>query len=149
MNFVGAAIAVTVLLTLPVRAAEFTVQPIKDASGAVSGCLAQDAKGEVGFLAVASTVVLFAHSDAFSIAKGTAVTGTYAVDSAAPVPFASNSDTANTATIDVPNDAESVAALVTGNRLTVTANGKTARFDIANTAQAFSGLVQCMTDADK
>ena len=136
-------------ISMSAQAAEFTVQPLKDASGAVTGCLAQDAKGEVGFLAVDSKVELFAHNVAFSIAKGAAVTGTYAVDGAKPVSFSSKADTANTATIDVPDDAEGVAALVSGNRLTVTANGTTARFDIANTAQAFSGLVQCMTEADK
>lgn len=92
---------------------------------------------------------MFAHSDVFSIAKGAAVIGTYTIDGATPVPFASKADTANTATIEVPNEPESVVALVSGNHLAVIANGKTAQFDIANTAQAFSGLVQCMMDANK
>lgn len=137
------------LLTLPATAAVFTVTPLKADNGTVAGCLAQDASAAVGFLAVGDTVVMLAHSDAFVIANGAAVRGTYAVDGAVPVGFSGTADSANTASIPVSNDAESVAALVSGNRLTVVANGKTATFDIANTAQAFTGLMQCMSDEAK
>ncbi len=144
------AVLVAVLgLSVSAEAAVFTVSPLKAPDGTATGCLAQDAVDAVGYLAVEDTVILFAHSDAYSIAKGAPVRGTYAVDGATPVAFSGTADNANTASIPVPNDAESVAALVSGNRLTVVANGKSVAFDIADTGQAFTGLVQCMSDAAK
>jgi len=80
---------------------------------------------------------------------GPSAAGTNAVEVATGVSLARTIDTANTATIEIPQVAKSVATLISGNRRTVTANGKTAQFDIAAMAQASDGLVRWMMVADK
>ena len=139
------ALATASILAQPAMAADYSVEPMKN-NGSFVGCLAHNQVAGVGFLAAGSSVVLFANSTKFSIAKGAAVKGNWSVDGAAPADFSTTADTANTATIDVPNSAEAVTALTTGKKLDVSANGRSANFDLTGSGQAFSDLIGCMTE---
>ena len=143
--FAAVALAGASSFALPALAADYSVEPLKDGK-TFMGCLAQNQDAGVGFLAVGNSVALFATSAKFGIAKGAAVKGTWSVDGAAPADFANPANSANVATIDVPNTAEAVTALTTGKALDVTANGKHVTFDLTGSGQAFSDLITCMSE---
>lgn len=137
-------LATILLTTASVDAADFSVTPLKDGDNFI-GCLAQNTATGIGFLAVGDKVALFANSSKFTFAKGDQVTGSWSVDGGTATDFSSTADTAATATIDVPNTTEAVAALTSGKSLNLTANGATADFSLAGGEKAFMGLSECMT----
>ena len=79
---------------------------------------------------------------------GPSAAGTNAVEGATGGSLARTIDTASTATIEIPHVVESVATLISGDRLTVIANGKSSQFDMAETAHPSDGLVRWMMDTD-
>lgn len=144
--FKKAAIAALLVLPLcnPAVAASYQVSVIGDAANFV-GCLALNETVGIGFLAVGDSVALLGTSKALKIAKGDAVSGKWSVDGGTATNFSAKADTLNTVTIDVPNDAEAVAALTTGKMLTVSNGANTAKFELDGAADAFAGLIACMT----
>jgi hypothetical protein len=134
-------------LALPVcasaQAAGYQVSVIGDAANFV-GCLALNETAGVGFLAVGDSVALLANSKSLKIAKGDNVSGKWSVDGGAATLYSAKSDTLNTVTIDVPNDAEAVAALTTGKMLAVTNGSNSANFDLEGSGEAFVNLISCM-----
>jgi hypothetical protein len=125
------------------NAADFSVEPLKDGESFI-GCLAQNTQSGIGFLAVADKVALFANTARFPIEKGDEVKGSWAVDHGDEAEFSSTADSAHTATIDVPNTPEAVAALTSGKVLRVKATGVEGTFPLAGTEQAFTDLIACM-----
>lgn len=140
--------ALAALLCLPLalsaQAAGYQVSVIGDATN-FTGCLAINEASGLGFVAVGDSVALLANSKALKISKGDTVTGTWAVDAGEATKFSSKADSDNIATIGVPNDAASVAALTTGSALTIMAGSNVAKFDLEGSGQAFVGLISCMT----
>ena len=129
------------------HAADFEVSKIGD-PGKYTGCLAINATGSLGYVAVGDQVGMLVTSPAFALAKGAKGSGTWSIDGAKPEPFTTTVNTANTVTIDVPNSAEAITALTTGKTLTVVANGKTASTPLDGTAQAFTSLIGCMGEIE-
>jgi hypothetical protein len=125
------------------RAADFSVEPLKDGNSFI-GCLAQNGRSGIGFLAVGDRVALFANAANFPIEKGDQVKGSWSVDDGGTAEFSSTADSAHTVTIDVPNTPEALAALASGRELKVTVNGAEGRFPLAGTEQAFTGLIACV-----
>ena len=125
------------------QAAGYQVSVIGDAANFV-GCLALNESVGIGFLAVGDSVALLGNSKALKIAKGDTVSGKWSVDGRAATIYSAKTDTLNTVTIDVPNDAEAVAALTTGKMLTISNGGNTAKFDLEGSGEAFANLVSCM-----
>lgn len=125
------------------QAAGYQVSVIGDATN-FTGCLALNETAGVGFLAVGDSVALLGNSNALKIAKGDTVAGKWSVDGGTPNAYSSKADSANTVTIDVPNDAAAVASLTTGKVLTVSSGSNTAKFDLDGAAEAFTNLVSCM-----
>ncbi|KQV31554.1 hypothetical protein ASC97_19525 [Rhizobium sp. Root1203] len=127
------------------NAADFSVEPLKDGEAFI-GCLAQNTPSGIGFLAVDDKVALFANTARFPIEKGDEVKGSWAIDDGDETEFSSTADSAHTATIDVPNTTEAVAALTSGKELRVKANGVKGTFPLAGTEKAFTDLLACMQD---
>ena len=136
-----------VCLALPLgasaQAAGYQVSVMGDAANFV-GCLALNESVGIGFLAVGDSVALLGNSKALKIAKGDAVSGKWSVDGGTATAYSAKADTLNTVTIDVPNDAEAVAALTSGKLLTVSNGSNTAKFDLDGSGEAFANLVSCM-----
>lgn len=130
-------------LCQPAKAAGYQVSVIGDAANFV-GCLALNEEVGIGFLAVGDSVALLGNSKALKIAKGDAVSGKWSVDGGTATAYSAKADTLNTVTIDVPNDAESVAALTTGKMLTVSNGSNVAKFALDGSGEAFANLVSCM-----
>ena len=143
------ALAGAILFASPciAQAADFEVSKIGD-PGKYTGCLAVNAAGSLGYLAVGDKVAMFVTAPALALAKGAKASGTWSIDGAPPEPFATTANAANTVTIDVPNSAEAVTALTTGTTLTVAANGKTVKAPLDGTAQAFTALIGCMGEVE-
>lgn len=138
--------ALAALISAPsVHAADFGVTPMMDGDTFI-GCLAQNNHTGIGYLAVGDQLALFANADAFAIAKGERVNGTWSVDGGAAADFSSTADSDKTVTIDVPNEATSVAALTSGKELTVTANGIDVILPLTGTEEAFAELTTCMKE---
>jgi hypothetical protein len=142
-TLIAAATLAALLSAAAAHAADFAITPMKDGDTFI-GCLAQNTAAGIGYLAVGDKLALFANTDELTIAKGDQVKGTWSVDGAAANAFSSTADTDHTATIDVPNAAESVMTLTTGKELTVKANGTEATFQLAGTQEAFTELMACM-----
>ena len=142
-NFSAMTIAAVLLSGVAASAADFTVTPLKDGDS-FTGCLAQNIDAGVGLLAVGDKVVLFANSAKFTIAKGDDVKGSWSVDGGAATDFSSTADTAETATVDVPNTTEAVMALTSGKTLTVKASSASVDFPLEGMEKAFMGLSECM-----
>ena len=138
-------VAATLLPMATTRAADFGVTPMMDGDSFI-GCLAQNNRTGIGYLAVGDKLALFANADAFAITKGERVNGTWSVDGAAAAEFSSTADSDETVTIDVPNDATTVTALTSGKELTVTANGIDVILPLTGTEQAFTELMTCMKE---
>ncbi|WP_283196269.1 hypothetical protein [Rhizobium sp. AN80A] len=138
-------VAATLLSMATARAADFGVTPMMDGDSFI-GCLAQNNRTGIGYLAVGDKLALFANADAFAITKGERVKGTWSVDGAAAAEFSSTADSDKTVTIDVPNDAPTVTALTSGKELTVTANGIDVILPLTGTEQAFTELLTCMKE---
>lgn len=145
----AAALLGAVLLACPyaAQAADFEITKIGD-PGKYTGCIATNAAGSLGYLAVGDKVAMFVTAPAFALAKGANASGTWSIDGAKPEPFAATANGANTVTIDVPNSAEAVMALTTGTTVTVVANGKTVKAPLDGTAQAFTALIGCMGEIE-
>ena len=134
----------SLLVTASAQAGGYQVTVIGDAANFV-GCLAINETTGVGFLAVGDTVALLGNAKSLKLSKGDAVSGTWSVDGGEATKFSSKADSANTVTIDVPNDAGAVAALTAGNALTIRAGSSTAKFDLDGSGEAFAALISCMT----
>lgn len=126
------------------KAAAYQVTVMGDAANFI-GCLAINEATGVGFIAVGDTVALLGTSKELKVNQGDAVAGSWSVDGGDVTTFASKANSANTVTIDVPNDAVAVAALTTGKVLTVKTGGNLAKFDLDGSTGAFVNLVSCMT----
>eukprot|EP01037_Dinobryon_pediforme_P005510 gene5510-5564_t len=135
--------AVVLAFGAPVKAAGYQLSVIGDAKNFM-GCLAVNEDTGLGFMAVGDSVALLGNAKALKIAKGSKVAGQWSVDGAAPTAYAGTSDTLNTVTIDVPKDAEAVAALTTGKTLSISNGSNVAKFDLEGSGEAFSNLVSCM-----
>ena len=129
------------------HAADFEISKIGD-PGKYTGCLATNAAGSLGYLAVGDKVAMFVTAPAFALGKGAKASGTWSIDGATPEAFATTTNAANTVTIDVPNSAEAVMALTTGKALTVVANAKTVTTSLDGTAEAFTALIGCMGEIE-
>ena len=143
------ALVASALVTMPVMAAQYEIQPVTGADGKVAACQAINASTGVLFMAAGSQVLLFATTSKFPFAEGDEVTGTWSVDGSAPAAFTSDGAGANMVAFDVPNTAQAVTLLTTGKRLDITANKIKASFDMAGTADAFTGLIACLTKASQ
>jgi hypothetical protein len=137
------AITAVLLSNTLAQAADFSVEALRD-GGSFIGCLAQNTRSGIGFLAVGDKVALFANAAKFPIEKGDQVKGSWSVDDGFEAEFASTADSAHTATIDVPNTSEAVLALTSGKELNVTANGVEGQFPLAGAKQAFTDLIACV-----
>ena len=140
--------ALAALLCLPIiapaQAAGYQVSVLGDAANFI-GCLAINETTGVGFLAVGDSVALLGNSKELKVSKGDTVAGSWSVDGGDSTHFSSKADSVNTATIDVPNDANAVVALTTGSALTIKTGSKVAKFDLDGAGEAFANLVSCMT----
>ena len=144
----GAALLAVLLTATPALAADYAILPVKDNAGKVTACQAVNAPAGLSLLAAGDRVLLFAQSARFHTAATDTVKGTWSIDGATPAAFTSDGGGENMVAFDVPNTAEAVMALTTGKQLKVAAKGIEASYDLAGTAEAFQGLLGCLSEAE-
>jgi invasion protein IalB len=100
-------------------------------------------------LAVGSSVAILATPQGLTVAKGAKISGTWSVDDGDANAIDTTVTTANAVSMDVPNSAEAVQALVSGKTLTVKVDGKSYAMPLGDMTQAFTSLSECMVKNQK
>lgn len=137
-------VAVALLLLAPAaQAAGFSIEPIGE-PGNYMGCVAIDGETEMGFVGVAQTIAVIAHSKLLRLRKGDAVDGTWNIDGAAEQKLDAKTDTADTVSAGLPATPATFALLANGNAFSVTMGATSVEWSLEGSSKALKDLGACM-----